>query len=92
MVRKDLPASVRCLLCRPNRNGFEYRGDRLARMGEHAISAHGVADEDLKKSRLAPGEGGQVYLLHLFTELFSLNGIPEHMRSDNGPEMTTHAV
>jgi hypothetical protein len=32
-------------------------------MGEHAISAHGVSAEDLKKSRLAPGEGGQVYLL-----------------------------
>ena len=63
MVRKDLPASVRCLLCRPNRNGFEYRGDRLARMGEHAINVHGVAVEDLRKSRLAPGEGGQVYLL-----------------------------
>jgi len=63
MVRKDLPASVRCLLCKPNRNGFEYRGDRLARMGEHAINAHGVSAEDLKNSRLAPGEGGQVYLL-----------------------------
>ena len=54
MVRKDLPASVRCLLCRPNRNGFEYSGDRLARMGEHAINVHGVAADDLKKSRLAP--------------------------------------
>ncbi len=31
-------------------------------------------------------------VIHLFTELFALNGIPEHMRSDNGPEMTAHAV
>jgi transposase InsO family protein len=31
-------------------------------------------------------------VIHLFTELFALNGIPEHMRSDNGPEMTATAV
>jgi len=29
-------------------------------MGENAINVHGVAAEDLKKSRLAPDKGGQV--------------------------------
>jgi len=32
------------------------------------------------------------HVLELFTELFTLKGVPEHIRSDNGPEMTTVSV
>jgi transposase InsO family protein len=32
------------------------------------------------------------HVLELFTELFTLRGVPEHIRSDNGPEMTAVSV
>jgi transposase InsO family protein len=31
-------------------------------------------------------------VLHLLAELFTLRGVPEHLRSDNGPEFTAAAV
>ena len=31
-------------------------------------------------------------VIHALTELFVLNGTPEHIRSDNGPEFTTKVV
>ena len=31
-------------------------------------------------------------VLELLTELFTLNGVPDHIRSDNGPEFTAKAV
>ena len=31
-------------------------------------------------------------VIHLLTELFALNGAPEHIRSDNGPEFTSKVV
>ena len=31
-------------------------------------------------------------VIHTFTELFVLNGVPEHIRSDNGPEFTARVV
>jgi transposase InsO family protein len=32
------------------------------------------------------------HVLDLFTDLFTLKGVPEHIRSDNGPEMTAASV
>ena len=31
-------------------------------------------------------------VIHTLTELFVLNGVPEHIRSDNGPEFTARVV
>ena len=31
-------------------------------------------------------------VIHALTELFVLNGVPEHIRSDNGPEFTAKVV
>ena len=31
-------------------------------------------------------------VIHLLTELFAFNGVPEHIRSDNGPEFTSKVV
>jgi putative transposase len=31
-------------------------------------------------------------VLELLTELFTLNGVPDHIRSDNGPEFTAKAI
>ena len=31
-------------------------------------------------------------VIHLLTELFVINGTPEHLRSDNGPEFTSKVV
>ena len=31
-------------------------------------------------------------VLELLTELFTLRGVPEHVRADNGPEFTAKAV
>jgi len=31
-------------------------------------------------------------ILEILTELFTIRGVPEHIRSDNGPEFTSKAV
>jgi transposase InsO family protein len=32
------------------------------------------------------------HVLELLAELFTMNGVPEHIRSDNGPEFTSRAI
>jgi hypothetical protein len=52
------------MLCRPSNGAYEYRGEDLSLIEDHAIRLHGITRAMLNAQTLAPGDDSdQVYLL-----------------------------
>lgn len=85
-----------CIRLRPERKSRVWAHD-FVRSRTHdgrPVKMITVIDE-FSRERLAIRAARKLqsdHVLELFTEPFTLKGVPEHIRSDNGPEMTAASV
>tara|TARA_B100000749_G_scaffold244506_1_gene206402 strand:+ start:296 stop:1126 length:831 start_codon:yes stop_codon:yes gene_type:complete len=85
-----------CIRLKPERKGHVWAYDFVACRTEdgHAIRMLTVIDEYTREC-LAIRTARRIRsddVIHTLTELFVINGAPEHIRSDNGPEFTARVV
>jgi transposase InsO family protein len=85
-----------CIRLKPERKGHVWAYDFVACRTEdgRAIRMLTVIDEYTREC-LAIRTARRIRsddVIHTLTELFVINGAPEHIRSDNGPEFTARAV
>ena len=85
-----------CIRLRPERKGHVWAYDFVACRTEdgRAIRMLTVIDEYTREC-LAIRVARRIRsddVIHTLTELFVINGAPEHIRSDNGPEFTSKMV
>ena len=85
-----------CIRLKPERKGHVWAYDFVACRTDdgHAIRMLTVIDEYTREC-LAIRTARRIRsddVIHTLTELFVINGAPEHIRSDNGPEFTARVV
>ena len=85
-----------CIRLRPERKGHVWAYDFVACRTEdgRAVRMLTVIDE-YTREYLAIRVARRIRsddVIHTLTELFVINGAPEHIRSDNGPEFTARVV
>ena len=85
-----------CIRLRPERKGHVWAYDFVACRTEdgRAVRMLTVIDEYTREC-LAIRVARRIRsddVIHTLTELFVINGAPEHIRSDNGPEFTARVV